>query len=126
MQTRQTLKHEMLKVLLDAESLVFAHSYPDRIPTLRINTEPDDGWKVSLGDPPGNAYVPPKGEVFITVGISADCLDYSDLFDLPDNERDEADFDLEVQATADHINECIDMWVEDAWEDLFDSDEEEV
>lgn len=131
LQAKLELLFEIRRVLVD-EHLVYSESHPDSQPTLRIN-KTSDGYHVTCGTPPGNAYPWQVGEYFCGIGLTIDSIDWQSAYEAhefdPDNEdRDEDEYDrisqeITTYASDAHMQENICSWVNEAF-DYFETETE--
>ena len=94
-------------------NLIYYAGAPDSEPVLRINAPyGNDEISITLGTPPGNAYIPMEGELFVHVGLPHDVVDYTECDDQWTEEN------AEKEATQWHIERSINSWVHRVWEFL--------
>lgn len=128
-------KHAILEAIY-GKDLVTIHSFPDRYPTLRIERNEETGeYSASLGEPPGNAYVPPANVCYIDVHLAADAIDWNSEYrssgwiweneeewnpgpDASEKNLDELDKMICIGASERHIDENIERWTEEAQDAL--------
>jgi hypothetical protein len=113
---RDSLIHAMREALADRSVLAEPGTPPDRYPTLRVSRESTGEWYVHLQGRAGPSYDGTPNEVFVSVELHADQVDWSRAtMTLPDG-TSAIDEDLRqavaAKAQAAHVEANLDRWAD--------------